>query len=342
MKKIMWNLKYYFKRLKNMDHKGFFDAIDVAHAKSGKFRIFLFFDMVWSSWRYTAGYVDYNEFEFYSINGKQRKTYLTLGQSHKVEKAYNDAKYSGIFDDKSIFVDRFVEYVSRDHIDLRKVSADDFCKFVRDHKKVMAKKTSDYVGRGIDKIDLTTTPNLDLCKLYHELKDSDQVLIEEFFKQHPKMDELSDKSVNTLRIITFLDDQKIPRVLVRVLKSGLGKHLDNIGQGGMYTILDENGVVKYPFLDQCGNQHTINPLNGRPLIGFQVPNYPVIEQQIKEACLKVQQVRYIGWDVAVTPEGNAEIIEGNTSTGPFQLAPSMCERKEGCKPIYQKYMNIQL
>lgn len=341
MKRIWWNIKYYFGRLKNMDNEGFKEAINYAHEKSGKPKFIVFLDMVWCSFRYTAGYVDYNEFEFYLINGKQRQTYITLGQSDKVVKAYNDQNYVDVFDDKSKFVKAFSEFIHRDHIDLREVGVEAFESFVLKHRKVMAKKTNDYVGRGIDKIDIDETPNLDFEKLYEELKASEQYLIEVFFKQHPVMDTLSDKSVNTLRIITFLDDDNIPRVLVRVLKSGLGKHLDNIGQGGMYTLLNEEGVVEYPFIDKYGNQHTTNPVNGRELIGFTVPDYKKVEAQVKEACLKVPQVRYIGWDVAVSPEGNAELIEGNTSTGPFQLAPSLSPDKTGVKPIYEKYMDIK-
>lgn len=242
-----------------------------------------------------------------------------------------------IFDDKSIFVKRFSDYVHRDTFDIRESDADGLEAFVRKHGKVMAKRTTDYVGRGIEVVDVNENPTINFDDLYQALMDNRQYLIEEFFKQHPKMSELSPTSVNTLRVITFLDDEKIPRILVSVLKSGLGSHVDNIGQGGMYTILDDTGTVVYPFIDKDCNQHTKHPITGTDLIGFQVPHYEQLVSSIKEACLVIPQVRYMGWDVAVGVDG-PEIIEGNSSTGPFQVIPSMSDEKTGVKPIYDRYI----
>ncbi|QIK69895.1 hexapeptide transferase [Erysipelothrix sp. HDW6C] len=341
MKKFIWRIKYYFKRLFAMDRQGFKDAIQYAHDHSGKSKIVIFFDMIWCSFRYTAGYVDYNEFEYYLLNGEQRKTFITLGQSDKAVRAYNDREYVNIFDDKSIFVKRFSKFVHRDHLDLLETDAAGLKAFVEKHGKVMAKRTNDYVGRGIDKIDINENPDIDFDQLYKDLVANRQYLIEEFFKQHPKMSELSPTSVNTMRIITFLDDTQTPRVLVTALKSGLGGHVDNIGQGGMYTILDESGTVVYPFIDKHGDHHTNHPLTGENLMGFQIPNFDRLIEQVKEACLVVPQVRYIGWDVAVAESGDAELIEGNSSSGPFQVIPSLSKDKMGVLPIYKKYMNIK-
>lgn len=337
MKKLFWKIKYYFKRLFNMDFSGFKNAIQYAHEKSGRSRVVLFFDMIWCSFKYTAGYVDYNEFEFYDLNAQQRATFITLGHSARIAKYYNDPEFLDIFDDKSIFVKRFSDYVHRDTFDIRESHADGLEAFVRKHGKVMAKRTTDYVGRGIEVVDVNENPTINFDDLYQALMDNRQYLIEEFFKQHPKMSELSPTSVNTLRVITFLDDEKIPRILVSVLKSGLGSHVDNIGQGGMYTILDDTGTVVYPFIDKDCNQHTKHPITGTDLIGFQVPHYEQLVSSIKEACLVIPQVRYMGWDVAVGVDG-PEIIEGNSSTGPFQVIPSMSDEKIGVKPIYDRYI----
>ncbi|WP_331835841.1 sugar-transfer associated ATP-grasp domain-containing protein [Erysipelothrix piscisicarius] len=79
----------------------------------------------------------------------------------------------------------------------------------------------------------------------------------------------------------------------------------------MYTILDDTGTVVYPFIDKNCNQHTKHPITGTDLIGFQVPHYEQLISSIKEACLVIPQVRYMGWDVAVGVDG-PEIIEGNS------------------------------
>lgn len=340
MKRLWWKFKYYLRRLRQMDWNGFFRAIDYAHKKSGKSRIYLFFDMIYASMKYAAGYVDYNEFEFYALNNEQRKTYLTLGMSIQCALKYNDKDYVGIFDDKIAFNQKFSDFVHRDFIVLTQSSAADFETFVRKHGKVMVKRHNDYVGRGIDKIDFNENPDIDLKQLYEDLLANGQILVEEFFTQHPKMSELAPNSVNTMRVITFLDDDHEGQVLVAALKIGLGGYVDNIGQGGMYTILDDRGRVSVPFVDKQGDLHSIHPITGQHLIGFEVPDYQHLMEQVKAACKVVPQVRYVGWDIAVTPEGDVEIIEGNSSSGPFQLLPSLSEDKIGIRPVYEKYMDI--
>lgn len=341
MKRLIWKIKYYTKRLLQMDWSGFFKAVDYAHEHSGKNRVLLFIDMVYCSFKYTAGYVDYNEFEFYLLNRKQRETYITLGMSYKCVREYNNPDYVEIFDDKAVFNKRFAKFVRRGFMDLPEVNPEELEAFVRKYQKVMAKRNNDYVGRGIDKIDINENPDIDFTKLYADLMANGQGLIEEFFTQHPKMNELSSTSVNTMRVITFLDDNNEGQILVVALKSGLGNHVDNIGQGGMYTILDETGTVHIPFIDKHGDHHSVHPLTGQNLIGFQVPNFEHVLSQVKEACRIVPEVRYVGWDIAVAPDGNIEIIEGNSSSGPFQIIPSLSKDKTGVRPVYEKYMNIR-
>lgn len=335
-------IKYYLMRLTRMDWKGLKEGLNYAHEKSSRNRVILFFDMMYCSVKYLAGYVDYNEFEFYNLTNKQRKTFITTGQSHKVAYAYNDSNYTYIFNDKSIFNKKFSKYVHRAFIDLRDTDAQGLESFVREYTKVMAKRTNDYVGRGIDKIDISETPDLNFEQLYKDLIANDQFLIEEFFKQHETMNKLSDKSVNTIRMITFLDNDGEPHLFVAALKSGLGGHVDNIGQGGMYTILDDSGTVSVAFIDKYGKHHTAHPITGESLIGFQIPNYFEVLSQVYEAAKLMPQVRYIGWDVAISQSGDAELIEGNTTTGPFQVIPSLSKDPRGVRPEYEKYVDIKL
>ena len=337
----LWNIKYYFHRLSRMDWKGLFDALDYAHKQSKKFKPFLLVDMIWCSFKYTAGYTDYNEFEFYLLNSAQRKTYITTGQSSKAVKEYNDDNYIYLFDNKLNFNKTFNDYVHRGYIDLNETDSKGLEKFVLKHGKVMAKRPDDYVGRGIDKIDIKETANINYDELYVRLKENRQVLIEEFFTQHPTMSSLAPNSVNTIRMVTFVDDDGMARLLVAALKAGTGGHLDNIGQGGMYTILDENGTVVRPFIDKNGDHHSIHPTTQMNLMGFRVPDFQKLVEQVKSACLVIPQVRYIGWDVAVNMDGDVELIEGNTSTGPFQVIPSLSTNKIGIRPEFEKYMKMK-
>lgn len=333
-----WSVQHYFKRLSQMDWNGYFKAVEKAHEKSGKSRIFLFFDMVHSSVRYLAGYVDYNDNEFYLLNHQEKSTYLTLGQTFKIVAKYNDPKKAKLFDNKLLFTEKFAAFIAREHIDLRETDAQGLENFLKKHPQVMAKRYDDYVGRGITKID-GQNEMIDYEELYQKLLDERQYLIEEYFIQHERMNDLSPYCVNTLRMITFIDDEGNVHLLVAALKCGLYNFVDNVGQGAIYTVLDDKGTVTYPFVDHGMNQYTVSPVTGKDLIGFQVPYFDEIVAMLKKAALVVPEVRYIGWDVAVGPD-QAELIEGNTSSRPFQIIPSFSENREGILPKYREIMDL--
>ena len=65
--------------------------------------------------------------------------------------------------------------------------------------------------------------------------------MEEFVQQHKDMDKLYSGSVNTLRMFTMYTDKG--HYLQGVLKFGNGGNVDNFSSGGMYTFVDNEGVV---------------------------------------------------------------------------------------------------
>ena len=56
--------------------------------------------------------------------------------------------------------------------------------------------------------------------------------------------------------------------------------------------------------------YTEHPNSHEKLVGFKTPLFKEAKEMILKASLEVPQIRYVGWDVAVTPNGPA-IIEGN-------------------------------
>lgn len=335
MKKVLWRIKYYINRVKVMNFDKWFEEIQSIHERSGKNRLWLLMDMVISSFRYGSGYVDYSEFEFYNLNHKQKSTYLTQTLSDRVDKKYNDRKYKHFFDDKGEFARKFKDYLGREIIDLRTINVPEFERFMKKHKRAIAKAFDKMAGQGISLVESDEVQNYE--ELYNTLMTNHQYVVEEFFIQHLEMAKLSVKSVNTIRMITFKDDNEQVHLLVSALKGGTDGIIDNIGQGGMYTILSETGKIIYPMIDQDSHTYTVHPNTHFELIGFQVPFFDKAIEMVKEAALVVPQIRYVGWDVAIGPDGPI-LIEGNSYSGPFQVIPSISKDKTGILPLYEKYM----
>lgn len=339
MKSAIWRIKYYFRRLFAMDWKSFFESVSLAKKRSGKLWIVVFFDMIISSFRYSAGYNDYIEFEFFLMNHAQRLTYLTAPRSMAIAKKYNEPSSTALLLDKSELYNHYGPFISRQFLDLKTANTDDLEKFIRKHKCVMFKVVDGNSGDGITKFDYDENQEVDFASLYDKLIENKQFLIEEYFVQHSKMAELSPSSVNTIRMVTFIDDHKVPHLITSALKIGVGGYIDNIGQGGLYTILSYEGVVVVPFINKQGDHVVVHPITKMDLIGFKVPNFKHIKDQILKVSMVLPKTRYVGWDISINQNGDLEIIEGNPFTGPFQLPASLAKDKQGILPKLSQYMS---
>ena len=63
------------------------------------------------------------------------------------------------------------------------------------------------------------------------------------------------------------------------------------------------------------------------------------ESPLDAVAREVPEIRYVGWDFAVTPTG-AAVIEGNYNTGVFQLKPSVTGVREGLLPLYRSVIGF--
>jgi hypothetical protein len=332
MKKIKYIIKYAI----HLDWTNMFKIINKIHKKTGKLKIVIFFDMIFCALKYGAGYYDYQEFEFYNLSKKERPNYLTRVKNSFIIKKYNNKKSFYKFDNKGVFNGLFKDYLHRDFMVLDEKNYNDFLKFTKKHKILIVKPIDGDGGKGVDKIIIESHTNIE--DLYSTLLLRKQNLVEEYINQNKKISELYPDAVNTLRLYTFYDG-KDSYVINSVFKLGNGGVTDNFSSGSMYTFLDENGVVIIPAIDRNDNYFDVHPLTKKAIVGFKVPFYKEACELVKKSAKIIPDVKYVGWDVAITNDG-AVIIEGNCYPGVFQIKPSL-KRNMGLVPIYQKYMDIK-
>ena len=164
----MKKIRYYLGRIKNMSFKEFFKTIGKIHQRSGKSRIYLFFDMLYCSYKYLAGYTDYFLFYFEDLPNEKRKTYITRGVNNGYLKTLNNPEYYHFFRNKIEFNQKFKEFVNRDFLDLRKTNLEKFTKFVKKHNVIMVKPVDQSGGANVEKI--VIDPQTNIAKLYEVLK----------------------------------------------------------------------------------------------------------------------------------------------------------------------------
>ena len=324
---------YLFKRIIGLDYKNMFKIAKKISKKTHKNKFLIIIDMIKCGFKYQAGYYDYLEFEFYLLNDKQRSTYLTRGKNNEIIRKYNNKEKAYQFDDKQVFNKMFKQFLGREYINLDN-NLEEFKQFLKNKKEIIVKPLDGEGGKGVEKIKV----NSDIEKLYQKLINNNQTLVEEVIKQHKQMNKLYDKSVNTLRMFTFVKDGKA-YFLQAILKIGNGGVIDNFSSGGMYTFVDNNGVVLAPAIDQDDNYFEKHPLTNEKIVGFKVPLFNEAVELVRKAALIVPDMAYVGWDVALG-EDKPILVEGNWFPGVFQMKPSFKENKDGILTLYKKYMDI--
>lgn len=318
-----------------MDYKQMWQTLNKIHNRSGKNRIILFFDMIICSIKYQAGYTDYFLFYFEDLNSKQRSTYVTRGVNNAYIRLLNDRNYYKYFNNKILFNDTFKYFLGREYIDLAKTSPEEFEEFLIKHPTIIAKTVDGTGGFGVEKYE--TYSNTDKQKLYKELIEKKQFLVEECIVQHKDMAKLAEKSVNTLRIVTVTKNN-ITHVMLKVIRFGNGINaVDNFHSGGMYTIFDNNGIITKPAVDREGNVYTIHPLTKVKIEGFKIPYYQEAIELAIEASKVVPQLGYVGFDIAIAEDGPV-LVEGNELPGYdlYQSKVHLNENKEGLKPLFDE------
>lgn len=138
-------------------------------------------------------------------------------------------------------------------------------------------------------------------------------IIQDAVIQHEKMKLLNPEAVNTIRIITVNKNGNVYLfgALIRIGTKLTGEK-DNTSQGGVAVgVKDDGFLMEYGFRKpQFGGITYEHPDTHVIFNDFQIPYY----KEAVNLCCKVHKnfynIRSIGWDVAITPEGPV-FIEGN-------------------------------
>lgn len=330
----MRKFKYLFKRIMQLDYKNMFKIAKKIGKKINRNYIIILFDMMICGFKYQAGYYDYQEFEFYNLNSKERKLYLTRGKNNEIVRVYNDKSKFHIFENKNEFYATFDKFIKRKWIEIDKNTKEEFINFFKDNKEIIIKPIDGEGGKGVEKLIYNEQ---EVNEIYDRIKEK-QFIAEQCIKQNEKMNKLYDKSVNSLRMFTFYKDGQA-HFLQAVLKIGNGGVVDNFSSGGMYTYVNEEGYVFVEAIDQADNIFYEHPISKTQIVGFKIPMFEEAVSLVKEAAKVVPEIGYVGWDVAIG-ENEPIVIEGNCFPGVFQTKPSLSKTKEGLIPKYSKVMDI--
>lgn len=289
-------------------------------------------DMLWCAVRYEMGFRDYAVWDIRLLNGRERATWMTHPKAYRLNKTLNAPESRELMEDKFRFYSDFAADIGREWIDAAAADTEQLSQFLARHPRVLSKPAAGQGGSGIALHRAEEIADTDNWR--RTLIEDGHTLVEEALAQAPELDSLYPDSVNTVRLITYLAPEGTLHVIASVLRIGNGGVIDNFAGGGMFTMLDERGVALYPGVDKHSTVYRNHPVTGTLIEGFAVPQYAEVLALVDRAARRLPQIPYVGWDIAITPDGPV-IIEANHNSSVFQMKPRVSGVRTGLLHRYR-------
>lgn len=258
---------------------------------------------------------EYLSYHFWDRTFSEKREYVSSEQRAKVIDSLNTQAGKDLLNDKYSAYCRLKELYRREAVLLDSDNGPETLKeFCGRHSSFVKKHNYDSLGRGVARVDVQ--PGEDISDLYAEVTaDGGRILLEELIKPAPEIRMLNPDSVNTVRIITFLDGDE-PEIQNAFMKIGRkGSFIDNGGAGGIFVHVDAaTGSFDSNGIDEQCVEYECHPDHGYRFKGVQLPDWDGAIKTAKAAARMVPEARYVGWDLTCTDAGEWIIVEGNAKT----------------------------
>ena len=172
--------------------------------------------------------------------------------------------------------------------------------------------------------------------------DKRDFIIQELVHQHNTIASLHKNSLNTIRLMTLVFENK-SIVLSAILRMGRdGAQVDNATAGGLFCGINDNGRLKSIGYDYHGNVfHNYHPQGAR-FEDIVIPNYNTVKNRATDLASRIAHTsRLVSWDFCIDNNGNVMLVEANLSWCGFEFH-QMCNGpifKELTIPILQEVIN---
>ena len=326
-------LGYYLKQLDREKLALFLDHIKNSTRRS-KFGILL--DAIKSVFTYNISILEYFQFHFFELDDESRQQWAGTGYMYEYQLAMNPKKHRQILDDKTLFSKYYADFFVHNVATIKDLKADKekvLQILGNPSGKVVLKKADGKCGAEVEI--KKCSDFTDYLTMIQYMETNNYELAEEFIIQHPELNRLSPSAVNTVRVITQLDNQGEVNILGCRLRISVDSPVDNMAAGNLAASIDEEtGRVAGPavFSDITKPEQVYHPVTNVKIDGFQIPFWRETVQMVQRAALLHPQNRSIGWDVVITERGPG-LIEGNHDWCKLLWQLPV---KKGLKPILQQ------
>lgn len=297
-----------------------------------------FWDYVGFRWKYKGSLdVDYFGTQLYRKSDFVRSESFATNIRFVWRDTVQDSKHWNVFVDKREFYTAFSEYLHRDwKVMDADTTYDEYLAFVNDKQAVFTKTPVSCGGKDVHYWVLDNEQKR--RDLFDFLQNGTQIL-EGSVAQCEKLHSFSAYSVNTLRIITIIDESGMPHVARATFRMGRADSaVDNYSSGGIGAPVDvDTGVIFQPAIDKKGQEYIFHPDSKKQIVGFKIPDWDGYKDFAKKLAMKFPGMRYVGWDIVKDANGNYVVIEGNKDAGADVMEAGLMH---GLLPIYNGFLHM--
>ena len=144
---------------------------------------------------------------------------------------------------------------------------------------------------------------------------SKDLIIQKPVRQHPILAYINASSVNTIRTLSFLDENGVI-IYSSILRMGIhGAKVDNASSGGITCGINDDGTLKATAYSATGEAYTVHPDSNTPFSDMFVPSFSKIKDMVCRLHPTLAHYRLISWDIAVGEDGEPVLIEANLHYG---------------------------
>lgn len=280
--------------------------------------MFLFLDSIFSALLYETTPQEYFYFEFYNKNSNERAKWAGQTAMWKAQRGYVKPNIIPSFSSKEKFSSIYRDLmIGQSYTFNLPEKLDDLISFINKNKErdFFIKPENGQCGVGAFKLENNCNISNRVKLLKDKLKNSTgKYIIEPLITNHEVLRRVNPSSLNTVRIVTRLDDQNNVEILFARVRFGVGKDVDNLGSGGLAAPVDpKTGKIIDEAVSTLNGKTTYvatHPLSAIVFKDYQLPNWNRVIQVVEKAALIQPDAKIIGWDIAITPE-DIYIIEGN-------------------------------
>jgi len=296
-----------------LDAAAFISFLNYAQKKTNRTKIGMMLDIVYCVLRYKMSIMEYFQFNFFLIGKEERNKYIGTPAMRRYQLKMNPKSEINNIHNKLKFLEIYAPFIMHSYATLADFQANnEAAKKVLHNKSGIIVLKSIFGERGIG-IEIMSVKGLDSDAIVKRLKETENDFAEENVVQHKDLMRLSPSGLNTLRIITQINDNDEVEILGTILRISINSAIDNWHANNMAALINiSTGIIESPafYMDITKPDEYYHSITGVKIIGFQIPYWKETLQMVKDAALYNKRNRSIGWDIAVTNNG-PDIIEGN-------------------------------